>query len=132
MTLRRCGAAPAVLCVSAVRERVRGARVVALCAPFAWQTVCSTFRASVFMCASPSFLPEEISPAIVVVEPVTRSTASFIPLLDLAAVRFGRGSCFGETAFESSIGCAVARDKGTHHPAASIGNRVKHAAEQPP
>ena len=52
MTLRRGGAAPAVLCVSAVRERVRGARVVALCAPFAWQTVPSTLLASVFMCAS--------------------------------------------------------------------------------
>jgi hypothetical protein len=52
MTLRRCGAAPAVLCVSAVRERVPGARFVALCPPFAWQAVCSTFRASVFICAS--------------------------------------------------------------------------------
>ena len=39
MTLRRCGAAPAVLCVSAVRERVRGARFVVRCPPFAWQTV---------------------------------------------------------------------------------------------
>ena len=52
MALRHCGvcgAAPAVLCVSAVRERVRGARFVALCPPFAWQAVCEQHSASVFM-----------------------------------------------------------------------------------
>ena len=59
-----CGAAHPVLCVSAVRERVRGARFVVLCAPFAWQTVPSTLLASVFMCASLiDFSSEEISPA---------------------------------------------------------------------
>ena len=47
MALRHCGvhgAAPAVLCVSAVRERVPGARFVALCPPFAWQTVCEQHK----------------------------------------------------------------------------------------
>ena len=63
-------------------------------------------------------------PAVGACGTATRSTASFIPPLHLTARGFGHGSCFGETAFESSIGCAVARDKGTRYPAASIGNRV--------
>ena len=37
------------LCASAVRERVPGARFVALCPPFAWQTVPSTSCASALM-----------------------------------------------------------------------------------
>ena len=114
-------------------ENVCAAHVLWRSARFARGKQCASSTALVSLCAlAHRFLPEEISPAIVACAPVTRSTASFIPLLDLAAVRFGRGSCFGETAFESSIGCAVARDKGTRHPAASIGNRVKHAVEQPP
>ena len=68
---------PVVLCVSAVRERVR-ARFVVLCPPFAWQAVPSTHWASVFMCASPSIFAQRNLQYALVTHSVLR-TALFGP-----------------------------------------------------
>ncbi len=83
MALWHCGmygAAHPVLCVSAVRERVRGVRFVVLWPPFAWQTVPSTFSASVFMCASRiHFLASRNLQTDVLLGRITRSTALSVP-----------------------------------------------------
>ena len=55
MALRHCGvcgAAPAVLCVSAVRERVRGVRFVCSACRSRGKQSASSTSASIFMCAS--------------------------------------------------------------------------------
>ena len=75
MALRHCGvcgAAPLVLCASAVPERVRGVRFVVICPPFAWQTVPSTLYASAFMRAS---LVDFSGPAISLPEELVASLA---------------------------------------------------------
>ena len=102
MALWHCGvygAAHPVLRVSAVRERVRGVRFVVLCPRFVCKQ-CSAPSALVSLHAlAISTFAAEKSPSRSACG-ARHSLHGFIyPTTPPRSVRFGHGSCFGETAF---------------------------------